>query len=252
MTEENQELVVYSCEKVVLDVDNTILDTNGHFHNAQEKMLAPLAERGVIENPEQKVDELRDIDMEIADKEGKNEYNFELLSRALSWYYLEDVPVEEAVENREEENGHEDYVEEATNRFYNHLNSPHKLVPGFDEVYGLLNKMDSEVIAFSEGEEERIKRELKENEVYDVFDYVVTGEKTPNSFEWVVGESNSVVVGDSLERDIMPANEVGCLTVHKPAGFCEDNVDAKPDIEIENISQFVDIFHSNGNILLMK
>lgn len=249
---EEKSLVVYPCEKIIFDVDNTILDTDGHFHNAQEKMLEPLEERGIIDNAEEKVEELREIDMEIADREGKNEYNFDLLSRALSWYYLENKSIKEAVEKRDKENEYNGYINRATNKFYEYLNSPHKLIDGFDKTYNFLRQMDSEIVAFSEGEKNRINRELEENGVRDVFDRVICREKKPESFQRVVDEDNSVVVGDSLKKDIRPANTVGCLTVHKPAGFCEDKIKVEPDIRINKISQVPDIFHSNGNILIMK
>lgn len=225
----------------ILDVDNTILDTNNHFRKAQRSMLEPLENRGVIEDADNHIRKLREIDTQIAELEGKNEYEFRKLSRALALFYLEDIEKESAVTNRDDETSYDDYVETATNNFYTKLNSPHEIYPDFFDIYKELKDFDSvSVIAFSEGEQKRVVGELEHHSVIDIFEDVITGDKNPESFSDIrerFSIMNGLVVGDSLRSDIMPANKAGFTTVHKPAGFCEDDADIEPDFEISRISE---------------
>lgn len=231
-----------------MDADNTILDTNNHFWYAQREMLTPFEEAGFVDknDEEEMVEELREIDMEIAEREGENEYDFKKLSRSLYYYHVEGISdVQNVAELREEPVDNNEIVDKSTERFYDMLNSNHELVENFEQVYSYLKDRPYMIVVFSEGEAERIRKELAHHEIDDLFDDVFIGEKDEEEFNHLVTEkleyTDAWVVGDSLERDIGPAKRAGFTTVHHPAGFEEDTLDIEPDYRVEDISELTKI-----------
>lgn len=221
---------------LIFDVDNTIIDTDNHFKKAQFEMLRVLEEDGHINNHKDKLDVLRDIDMRIADEEDINEYDFKLLSRSLVYYFVEDYNITKSVEERYVESDFEDLCDNMLNSFNNQLSSNHDLVDGFKDAYSYLSSIDFSIVAFSEGERQRIEKELKYHNVFDIFDDLIVGNKSPSKFESVASErENVVVIGDSLERDIEPANKNGFYTIHHPAGFEDSDYNVKPDFVVNDM-----------------
>lgn len=56
---------------------------------------------------------------------------------------------------------------------------------------------------------------------------------------------NAVMVGDRLDNDVLPANELGFLTVRTKQGFARNQIapsaSYKPDFEVDNLSEILNL-----------
>ncbi|WP_263788027.1 HAD family hydrolase [Salinibacter grassmerensis] len=114
-------------------------------------------------------------------------------------------------------------------------------------------------VLFSEGGPDRLEVAFEAHEVGEgqYFDDIVLREKTPTTFRGVcrsIGKivevpdlqtARIVVIGDSLKRDIRPANAAGCTTVYCPGDLWGQEAPAEtaeqPDYTIGRIDDALDI-----------
>jgi putative hydrolase of the HAD superfamily len=115
-------------------------------------------------------------------------------------------------------------------------------------------------VLFSEGEPDRLRVAFEAYHVGEgrYFDDIVLREKTPRTFrevcttiERAVDRSDPpaagiVVVGDSLQRDIRPANAAGCTTVYCPGGLWgreqPEGPEEEPDYRVDRVDEVVSLF----------
>jgi len=115
-------------------------------------------------------------------------------------------------------------------------------------------------VLFSEGEPDRLSVAFEAYHVGEgrYFDDIVLRKKTPRSFQEVCTAiersvdrpdppaAGIVVVGDSLQRDIRPANAAGCTTVYCPGDLWgreqPEEPEEEPDYRIDRIDEVADLF----------
>lgn len=108
--------------------------------------------------------------------------------------------------------------------YINHLSSFNNLFPNALEVLEYL-KTDYRLHIITNGFNDVQEKKLKNSNIYGYFDVVINSEmagvKKPNPyiFEMALDQaqtvaSKSIMIGDSLEADILGAKEVGLYTLH--------------------------------------
>lgn len=109
-------------------------------------------------------------------------------------------------------------------------------------------------VLFSEGEPDRLRVAFRAYRIGDgrYFDDIVLDEKSPRTYRQVcqriatitAGSSSPpsgiVVVGDSLKRDIRPANAVGCTTVYCPGDLWGRETPAEPEERPDHVVDHID------------
>ncbi len=144
----------------------------------------------------------------------------------------------------------EDLVEEAVKRFWDQAVKDLDYSAYIPELIGRLLQRDLEFIAVA-SDEFREPLERKLNRVFgdwrSYFDFLVTPEDTgsmkpskdfylPVLKEKEIDPSEVVMIGDSWERDLKPAEEIGMKTV-----LVSEEKEGNPDFHIEHIKELEDI-----------
>lgn len=244
-------------EVVVFDADNTLWNTNSVFHDAQVAMLSVLATEGMFDDPDERVDELREVDRRLMEAMGRNEYDFRALAEALIYVYRDGAGVEQAVEKvRTKHRRGENYSSLAERAFDQFSRALERVPPLFPDVLDTLRGMNEQdhviTVLFSEGDEERIHRILDDHDgiADSYFDIIsIIHKKVPAAFADLRAEVSAnlshpadiyLMVGDSISSDIRPANEAGFISVYKPGDFMKheepDEPIDQPDFVIETIA----------------
>lgn len=258
---------------VVFDADNTLWDTDAVFRKAQLEMLRVLAHAGLIKEPESELATLRLLDNALATRFEKFEYDFIALSAALGHYYSRRVSIEEAAEGAFQGSA-ESIGKELTSRsaeaFTRTLEEIPPMFKDAEEVLDVLH--DSQLrgspmalLMFSDGKPDRLERILEAHDLRKkrIFDDVVIGTKSVESFSNLrklalthlpnASDSQStllMMIGDSLRRDIVPANRAGFVTVYKPASFLGDetvaSTDEEPTFRVDSLLEVPSLLNSLG------
>jgi putative hydrolase of the HAD superfamily len=246
---------------LVFDADNTLWNTNAVFRKAQLEILRVFAKSGLIKEPESELDNLRLIDKALANLAQDFEYRPIMLPVALDHYYSRNVSVDEAAAwALQQGSGYaQDFVRYSCESFNKALEQIPPMFKDAEEV--LIRLQDSRssgtpitLVMFSEGKAHRLERILEAHDLRNrkVFDQIVIQKKSLDSFchvrEMAYRHSSSVkeypetlfvMVGDSIQRDIVLANRTGFVTVYKPAGFLgeEDGCleDEEPRFRIDSL-----------------
>lgn len=249
-------------EVVVFDADNTLWDTNSVFHDAQVAMLSVFAAEGMFDDPDERVDELREVDQRLMEAMGRNEYDFRVLAEALIYIYRDGARVKRAVEkvltkHRCGEN-YSSLAEQAYDQFSRALERVPPLFPKVLDTLRAINEQDHVItVLFSEGDEERLYRILNDHDgiADSYFDTIsIIHKKAPAAFADLRTEVDAtlshpadayLVVGDSIRSDIRPANEAGFISVYKPGDFMKhekpDEPTDQPDFVIQTIAELPDL-----------
>lgn len=230
---------------LVFDADNTLWDTNDVFRRAQLDLLGVLAKEGLMADSESQLDTLRELDRELISRLGSFEYEFRLLSAAVTHFYYHELTPEEAVRRAVSSmSGGDDgrlsrLIDDSYHAYEEALRRIPRLYPDTEEVLSLVQKSRSEknlivTVIFSDGKPSRLERILRAHGIRGrgLFDEIVIGRKSKEAFEKTkeLGarhlpnygadkELLFVMTGDSLKRDIKFGNQTGYVTVYKPANF---------------------------------
>lgn len=240
---------------IVVDADNTLWDTNQVFEDAQREMLSVLLEAGhedeTFSENRAGPDVLRELAQRLSLVTGTNDLN--LLARATALYLLGEgsnstterigwaAQQAQAGADPDKRGADEALIQSAADAFRTALRTVPPLLSGAEALlravqdWKMTHPGRRQSVLFSEGDPDRLGLAF---DAYGIgsgrhFDDVVLREKTESAFSDVrgriettlVGESASapeldiVVIGDSLKRDIRPANAVGCTTVYCPGDF---------------------------------
>ncbi|GEM_PF-1256306 len=230
---------------IIFDADNTIWDTDAVFRSAQLALLQTLASDGLLDNPASHLTLLRAIDCHLMALHGKAEYGFDALALALIIAFTRHCSAEEAASEAFTEAQTQDFeryrplIHMAHNTFADALHQP---PPLFADALAILLSLRAASISASsiatilmtEGDTTRIERAFSAHRFRErtLFDEILILEKNADTMAYArsvgyrilcVSEETTpiltVFVGDSLKRDIQPANRAGFVTVYKPAAF---------------------------------
>ena len=241
--------VLPNCAGVILviDGDNTLWDTNRVFENAQHWLLRSLR-RARPSNPTVlSFEQLRKVDDLLIRNSGRQEYDFRLLVLALMFLQKGSTETDAVSFALSELRGHSDSIDaklaaKISQAFSLKLREIPPLLPSVRRTLKELLQLKMcykgwlALILLSEGDEIRIRpilechfgkrrffdaSQIVERKSEDVLHGVqVQGSKMLESESGCSQIQNQLlVVGDSIESDIVPGNSVGAITIYIPGGY---------------------------------
>ncbi|ETX06121.1 HAD family hydrolase [Candidatus Entotheonella palauensis] len=260
---------------LVFDADNTLWDTNSVFHEAHVAMLEVFEAAQLLSDARRQVDRVRDIDRALIRHFGRFEYGFKNLATAVAYHYRHQADPSDAaayvLERGEQalDTPMRTAVEQAYRTHTHALTQIPPLFPGVADLLGHLRTYRDAnphlaTAIFSEGHPERLARTIDAYNIerHGYFNEIVIELKTAQAFERVrdigrqcldVADGDDVVtimIGDSMQRDVRLANEAGFTTVYIPGSFEGRQVPQteleQPDFEIERIAELPSILASLG------
>ena len=128
---------------------------------------------------------------------------------------------------------------------------------GVDETLEALSKKELKLAVVTDADRENAMKRLEKTDIKKFFEIIITIEDTnkkkpePASIELAleslgVNAEDAVMVGDSLKRDIAPAQALGMVTVYALYGdknFFSDEP-GEPDHTIDDIREIIDIIEN--------
>lgn len=227
---------------LLTDADNTLWDTNGVFAAAQLSLLDSL--ESLTKSKVQVDDRLlyvRRFDQEIAQKHPDGlRYPIDELIFAL----IQDIGSKNALPLEE------DAIDRVRRDYYDRLKDRPRLRWGVRKTIEKLASAGTPIWVVSEGAERRVREALEEHGLDSFVERVISGKKTAEFFRVLASEiprrKTALVVGDQLDRDIVPAKAAGFQTAYFPGGFepawIELGHRESVDIHISNFGQVLEIF----------
>ena len=257
---------------LLIDGDNTLWDSDRVFLRAQEALIEVLRNRGVDLGPApMKI--LRETDLELASQVGTFEYNFALLGRALVLASRGQEVREAATKAvRSTTIGRapiwHDWARDAAAAMATVLEQ--EMPPLLTHAEELLSWLTKErkrddrrlaVYLVSEGLARRIDRVVRHHQLdggNTVFDGIrVLPRKTAPVLMNVVEEGRRLLddqrarvlsLGDSLRRDVVPGNQIGAMTIYKPANFFgreePKGAEQAPNYEVRDLGEALALIKS--------
>ncbi len=260
---------------LVFDADNTLWDTNSVFHEAHVAMLEVFEAAQLLSDARRQVDRVRVIDRALIERCGRFEYGFKNLATAIAYHYRHQVdPAAAAAYALESGEAALDATMRATieQAYQTHADALEEIPPLFPGVADLLGHLRTyrtanphiATVIFSEGHPQRLERTIQAYNIerHGYFNEIVIELKTIQAFERVrdIGRQHlelpdgddvvTVMIGDSMQRDIRLANEAGFTTVYIPGSF-EGRQEPQtaleqPDFEIARLVELPSILASLG------
>lgn len=232
---------------LVIDGDNTLWDTNGVFEKAQRWLLRSLRKARPRDPTTLSFEQLRKVDDLLIQESGRHEYDFQLLVLALLFLQKGSTEKDSVSFALSELRGHPDSADaklaaKISQVFCLKLQEIPSLLPSVNRSLKELLQLKTcykgrlALVLLSEGDETRIRPTLEchfgKSEVFDVLkiverksvdalrDVQIQGSKVLESESGCSRiQSQLVVVGDSIESDIVPGNLVGAITIYIPGGY---------------------------------
>lgn len=232
---------------LVIDGDNTLWDTNGVFENAQHWLLRSLRRARPRYPTTLSFEQLRKVDDLLIRESGRQEYDFQLLVLALMFLQKGMTETDAVSFALSELRGHPNSADaklaaKISQVFRLKLQEIPSLLPSVNRSLKKLLRVKTRykgwlaLILLSEGDETRIRPTLEyhfgKSEIFDVLktvkrksvdslrDVQIQGSKVLESESGCSQiQGQLVVVGDSIESDIVPGNLVGAITIYIPGGY---------------------------------
>ena len=114
-------------------------------------------------------------------------------------------------------------AERIEERYFAALTMSPDLRPGVLDGLERLQAADSMMLVISEGAKARVERSLARLGLAKFFERVMEAPKVPELYHRVRrltgAPERAFMVGDQLDRDIVPAREAGVTTIYFPGGF---------------------------------
>ena len=260
---------------LVFDADNTLWDTNSVFHEAHVAMLEVFEAAQLLSGARRQVERVRLIDRALIRHFGRFEYGFENLAAALAYHYGHQAEPDAAAAQALARGAQaldalmRDTVDQAYQTHASALERIPPLFPGVAELFAHLltyrrANPHMATLIFSEGHPERLARTIDAHHIerHGYVNEIVIEHKTSQAFERVrdMGRQHlemahgedvvTIMVGDSMQRDIRLANEAGYTTVYIPGSFEgrqePQTAMEKPDFELERIADLPAVLASLG------
>lgn len=260
---------------LIFDADNTLWDTNSVFHEAHVAMLEVFEDAELLSNARHQVDRVREIDRALIEHFGRYEYGFKNLATAVAHHYYHGIdPAVAAVRALEggDQALHAPLRSTVETAYQVHTDALAQIPPLFASVADLLTHLRAyrnvhshvATLIFSEGHPERLEQTFTSHRIRQhwYFDEIVIELKTEEAFQRVgaLGRQSlgvpdgeeviTVMIGDSMQRDIRLANAAGFTTVYIPGGFegrqSPQTALDQPDFQLESMVELPAILASLG------
>lgn len=237
----------------VTDADNTLWDTNKIYADAQLKLLESLEGILKIKGPsERRLDFVREIDQELARLHPSGlKYPAKFLAEAMC-YGLRGSSADKAARKawHQKKKFDREAVSAAVSEFEtNLLNGKPELRSGVRTGLELLRPRVDLVIVATERSKEGCLAILEYHNIIKFIDKVIAAPKEPELFSRLARlappNSAKIMIGDQIDRDILPAKVQGFVTVFFPGDFTPKWINAKyfqeADFTISSFGEIVDI-----------
>jgi putative hydrolase of the HAD superfamily len=237
-----------------VDADNTLWDTDAVFARAQLQLLYEVAsalnEAISVDDP---LAFVRSVDQALAERHHAGlRYPPLLLIRAVE-LALSGAPTDRAA--RSAWKGQPSYRLSADaaalieQRFFAAVARSPDLRPGVAEGLDRLRAAGCLLLVISEGAKLRVERTIERLGLAGLFDRVIEAPKAPELYQRVVSltgaRDRTFMVGDQLDRDIVPARAAGITTIYFPGGFqprwSPAIETARPDHVVASFAEVADI-----------
>lgn len=260
---------------LIFDADNTLWDTNAVFHAAHVAMLGVFEEAQLLSNARDQVVHLRAIDRALMKHYDRHEYDFKTLVAAVAHHFARGLSIDDAA-TYAALHGEADFDVNMRvlmqNAYDLHIGTLAELPPLFPGVMEILSHFETTrarpphvaIVMFSEGHPERLKQTIAGHALGQVsyFNEIVMEKKDVQSFKRVGAlgcrclpdaarrDVTTVVIGDSMQRDIRYANEAGFTTVYIPSPFQGVEIPQcdieQPDFQIESLLELPSVMAALG------
>lgn len=212
---------------VATDADNTLWDTNAVYAEGQLGLLEKIEKDvGSTAKTEDRLGFVRTIDQELARLHDYDlKYPVEFLVLAVA-HCLKGMPATQAASEAIKYNLSElsdKIITKRVNWFFDHI--IHKrpaLRPGVSEGLGRLYAMHLKIIILTEGHGKRCRSLLETYKLNKFVSEVVVDRKDIDLYKKILkayATQKSFMIGDQMDRDIMPAKKAGFITIFFPGGF---------------------------------
>lgn len=242
---------------VFVDADNTLWDTDGVYAAAQVALLTSV-EAAVGSEPVRgdRLAFVREVDQELARLHHDGlRYPPALLVRAMALAVEGRPPVRAARsawrggEATAVANADAGAIEDA---FVAGLRADPVLRAGVPEGLAALDQLGASVVVLTESRADRVEATAARLGVATGVDRVLEGRKRADLYRRVLRLSGAAgpahMVGDQLDRDVLPAREAGLSTIWFPGGFAPkwrlDPSDVGPDYTISSFAEVAGIVAS--------
>ena len=213
----------------LIDADNTLWDTDAVFRAAQLKLLSGIeGQLGRRYEGEDRLEFVRAYDQALAFAHHLHlRYPAQLLVRAIEAGFAgqsADQAARDAIAGRIPlgDRMREERVQALVSSYVEELSEPPSLLPTVREAIAIARSAGFKLYVMTEGRVERQKKLMDLYELGEAFEGVWELTKTQEQFARLVTRfagMRVVVVGDQLDRDIVPAKAAGCVAVLVPSRF---------------------------------
>jgi putative hydrolase of the HAD superfamily len=214
---------------VFVDADNTLWDTDRVFAEAQ-LMLLDRVENTLDKSidAENRLEFVRSIDQELAERHHAGlRYPARLLAQALAHAlgggFPPNIAVRRAWSGGSAGGLMPEVAETLEREFLDALRQIPRLRPGVGVGLYQLRSLGCLVLILTEGSRDKAKGILEHYGLKDTIDRVIEGPKSRRLFERVLAlahwPESAFMIGDQLDKDILPAKETGLATIFFPGGF---------------------------------
>lgn len=237
---------------VFIDADNTLWDTNTVYKDAQLRLLSAVeAAAGVTATADDRLAYVREVDQAIAAQHhGGLRYPTQILARALA-LVLGGEPINRAVKKvwADENAGlAADLAVDLEGAFKEQLDAKPALRPGVLRGLERLNTAGFRIFILTEGQRDRIERTLVGHGLDRFGANILEAKKQAGLFQRVSrleGADSACMIGDQLDRDIVPAKAAGLTTIYFPGGFSPKwtphEREVAPDYKVASLDEAADI-----------
>jgi len=244
----------------IFDMDDTLVDKETVFVEAQKAMLQTLARHDPSIDPQKDFKVLREIDHELVRLHGgKHMYEYQKLAKAL-WLHLHEGKDEKkaaALAFKQTKSDIElSFIKEAAQKHNDILeNKIPNLLKNAERVIRELKKRYV-LVLFLSGEKRSQMQVIKHHGLNKVFDVIFICErKNTGTFleakrlgekafsEKFEGQPRRIVaIGDRISQDIIPAKKIGLETVWIPGPYYPGSrEEGRPDHEISSLLELLKI-----------
>jgi len=214
---------------IFTDADNTLWDTDGVFAWAQLELLSGVESAlGRSAGTLDRLDFVRRIDQALAERHHLGlRYPPRLLALAVARVLVgEEVEsATRAVWKNSSACGQlsDDDATAIEMRFVTDIQRQPALLPGAEVGLKRLRTSGALILVLTEGSRDRVTRTASEHGLEDYIDRIIEAPKTKRLYERVLRltgrAGRAFMIGDQLQRDIVPAQSAGLRTIYVPSRF---------------------------------
>jgi putative hydrolase of the HAD superfamily len=225
---------------IYTDADNTLWDTDSVYQAAQCALLEQIEHlEGHATNTQDRLAFVREYDQAIATLHHEHlRYPVELLAHALL-LGLRRISSSEAA-NRVIREGGLPEMEQAVNRFVGMLKTLPPLLPGVLDGIQLAVGNGLKFYVVTEGPQDRMIGSLREHGLLGYINQVLSATKTVALYKRLkslAGTGSVAMIGDQLDRDVLPAREACLTAIWIPSAFRPKWIDRNESVKASFVAK---------------